>query len=70
MRHEVVKGQTMKGLVGHTKDLDVILWATRVCDIEGSKLKSKMARFSFRKICLTVGVEDRLNRAVMKAEIT
>lgn len=59
----------MKGFVGYIKDLDVILWVIRVCDIEGSKLKSKMVRFSFRKICFIVGVEDRLNRVVMKVEI-
>lgn len=36
--------------------------------LEGIKLKAEMARFSFKKICLTVGMKDGLNRGVMKAK--
>lgn len=35
--------------------------------LEGIKLKAKMARFSFRKICLTVGMKNGFNRGMMKA---
>ena len=62
MEDEVVKGQTRKGPVGHTKESGCYLIGNKGVPLEGIKLKTKMPRFSFRKICLTVGVEDGLNR--------
>lgn len=64
----MVKGQTRRGPVNHTKESGCYLTGNKGVPLEGIKLQAKMARFSFRKICLTVGMKDGLNSSVMKAK--
>lgn len=68
MEGEVVKGQTRRGPVNHTKESGCYLTVNKGVPLEGIKLKAKRARFSFRKIGLTVGMKDGLTSGVMKAK--